>query len=276
MNTVNFIAPLCLALSVSLPAMAGTKDNAERDHTNEGAISTPTTQTPVAGFSKNPIERFIESNVLEALYHEMAHALIDTMNLPVFGPQEHAADFFAAILIDRMHDEQTSRQMVLDVAASYEASYQRNFSLSRRTSFADEHANPMQRYYNLACLYLGADPERRQDIARELELPAARAEFCEFEFDQANFAWGGVLEALGERAPANTITLDWILDNDSHLAQFITREIAVLNKVLALPEPITVSVIPCGKANAYYDPEPKEVIICTELSDHLAELAPNR
>ncbi len=276
MKTVYFTAPLCLALSFSLPALAGTKDNAERDHTRGGGTATSTITAPPTGFSKNPVERFVESNVLETLYHEMAHALIDTMNLPVFGPQEHAADFFAAILIDRVHDEPTARQMVLDVAASYKASFQSNRSLRSQTSFSDEHANPMQRYYNLACLYLGGDPENRQGVAQQLELPTARAEFCASEFEHANFAWGGVLQELGEHAPAKTITLDWILDNNSHLTQFVTREVAALNKMLALPEPITVSVIPCGEVNAYYDPTPKEIIICTELSEHLAEIAPNR
>ena len=44
--------------------------------------------------------------------------------------------------------------------------------------------------------------------------------------------------------------------------------------MLVLPEPIVVSVIPCGEVNAYYDPAKDEIIICTELSEHLAQIAP--
>lgn len=276
MKNILFTAPLCIALSFSIPAFAGTKDNSERDHTSGEGGSTPITSPTTNGFSRDPVERFVESNVLETLYHELGHALIDTLHLPIFGPEEHAADFLAAILIHRVHDETTSRQMVLDVAASYEADYQGDRATYQRAYYADEHANPMQRYYNLACLYLGGDPEGRRGVANQLKLPDGRAEFCGGEFEMANYAWGDVLDQLGEDAPAQTLTLDWILDNGSHLTQFVTREVAILNRMLALPEPITVSVIPCGEVNAFYDPDPKEIIICTELSEHLAEIAPHR
>lgn len=267
---------LGLTLCLTLPATAGTKDDSERDHNLDGEISTPTAPGTPDRVTQNPTERFVESNVLETLYHELGHALIDTMNLPVFGPEEHAADFFATIMLDRLHDEPTTRQLVLDVAVSYKAGFQHYSAAGITTSSWDEHANPMQRYYNLACLYLGGNPEERQDVAQELDLPHARARFCDSEFEMANYAWGEVLDELAEGAPANTISLDWILDDSSHMTQFVTRKVADLNKIMALPEPVTVSVIPCGEVNAYYDPGPKEIIMCTELSDHLASLAPRR
>lgn len=268
------LALLCLALSLSLPALAGTKDDRERDHKPGESGDAPNT-TPVAGtISQDPVERFIESNVLETLYHELAHALVDTLSLPVFGPEEFAADFFAAILLDRMHDDATTRQMVLDVAASYRADDLNDRAAGYSTASWSLHGFPMQRYYNLACLYYGADPEGRKDVLQILNLPASRAETCAEEFEQANFAWGGVLEELTEGAPSDTLRLDWILDQESHLTQFVTREVAVLNTMFALPEQITVSVIPCGEVNAYYDPSAREIIICTELSEHLAKNAP--
>ncbi len=218
---------------------------------------------------KDPVERFIESNVLETLYHEMAHALIDKMNLPVFGPEEFAADFFAAVLLDKVHDKDTTRQLIADVLASY------RYDASRGRNVAwDEHGSAMQRYYNLACLYYGADPEGRKGALTAFNLPDDRADTCPAEYEQANFAWGGVLDELSENAPGNSITLDWILDQNSHLTRYVTEEVAALNAMLVLPEPIVVSVIPCGEVNAYYDPAKDEIIICTELSEHLAKIAP--
>ncbi len=270
MRNAILIAPLCLALGLAaaLPAMAGTKDDLVK--TRPGAVQAmpPGGQGEESSF-KDPVERFIESNVLETLYHEMAHALIDKMNLPVFGPEEYAADFFAAVLLDKVHDKDTTRQLIADVLASY------RYDASRGRNVAwDEHGSAMQRYYNLACLYYGADPEGRKGALTAFNLPDDRADTCPAEYEQANFAWGGVLDELSENAPGNSITLDWILDQNSHLTRYVTEEVAALNQMLVLPEPIVVSVIPCGEVNAYYDPAKDEIIICTELSEHLAKIAP--
>ncbi len=257
-------------MSLSLaPAVAGVKDPFVKV---QGATPAPAPETPQNDAPvTDPVERFVESNVLETLYHEMAHALIDTMNLPVLGPEELAADFFAAVLLDRVHDEATTRQLIADVAASYQYDAEHGGGVAW-----DLHGTPKQRYFNLACLYYGADPEAREDALGRYNLPEERAESCPEEYEAASFAWGEVLEELAENAPGNTITLDWILDRDSHLTRYVTQEVAELNRMMALPEPIVVSVIPCGEVNAYYDPEKLEIIICTELADHLAEIAPRR
>ncbi len=250
------------------PAAAGTKDDLVKTRPNSTQSTPPGEETAQSAF-KDPTERFVESNVLETLFHEMGHALIDKMNLPVFGPEEFAADFFAAYLLDRTHDEDTTRQLIADVLASYRYD-------SREGGYVawDEHGSAMQRYYNLACLYYGADPEQRKGALTAFNLPDDRAEICPEEYEKASFAWGGVLHELADEAPGKSISLDWYLDRDSHLTRYVIREIDALNRMLVLPEPIVVSVIPCGEVNAYYDPDKSEIIICTELSDHLAEIAP--
>ena len=37
-------------------------------------------------------EAFVEANLLGIFYHELGHALIDILQLPVFGQEEDAAD----------------------------------------------------------------------------------------------------------------------------------------------------------------------------------------
>jgi len=271
---VFYTAPLCLALAFASPALAGTKDDRERSNNGETRDTPPVVSNLPTGAAQDPVERFVESNVLETFYHEMGHALVAAMNLPIFGPEEFAVDFFAAILLDRVHDEATTRQLIIDVTHSYQADDRNDRAAGYVTSNWDIHGKPMQRYYNLACLYYGADPEGRKEAISLFNLPEGRAVTCAEEYEQANFAWGGVLEELMEDAPGNSITLDWILDQESHLTKYVTSEVAALNQMLVLPEPITVSVIPCGEVNAYYDPDPREIIICTELSDHLASNAP--
>lgn len=271
--------PLSLAVAATLalgaPAGAGSKADFDRDHSSGPAtLAQPGTDTPAATAGRDPTERFIEANVLETLYHEMGHALIDTMDLDVFGPEEFAADFFAAYMIDRMHDDAQARALIKDVAQAYAADGEQDRWDGTSAAMWDLHGKPMQRYFNLVCLYYGADPEARGDAIAAYDLPDARAQTCEDEFAQVSAAWDHVLDRVAADTPGTTITLDWVLDANSHLAKFVEAEVAKLNRIMTLPQPITVSVIPCGEVNAFYDPNAREILICTELSEHLAGLAP--
>jgi hypothetical protein len=64
-----------------------------------------------------------------------------------------------------------------------------------------------------------------------------------------------------------------VLGENSHLAKYVAAEVARLNEIMVLPKPVTVSVVSCGEVNAYYDPGPREITICTEMGDYLEKLA---
>ena len=48
----------------------------------------------VADTSEN---EFVTSNILSIFYHEIGHAIIDTLRLPVFGQEEDAANFLSIL-----------------------------------------------------------------------------------------------------------------------------------------------------------------------------------
>jgi hypothetical protein len=256
-------APLLLAC-LALPAIAaGKKDRLP-------AAETPTN---IIDSRMDPIQRFIESNVTETLYHEFAHALIDLLSLPVFGPEEYAADMLAIVMMNRLNDEATTVRLARDVAHAYMRDASSYENAGRAHANWDKHPSNQQRYYNLVCLIYGANPTRRERLADEMDLPEDRAETCKEEFDMTNRAWSAVLDRISQDAPGSSMTMDWILDPNSHLTRFVASEVDRLNRLYVLPEPVVVSVIPCGQVNAFYDPSNREIIICTELSEHLAKLA---
>lgn len=53
-------------------------------------------------------DAFIEANLISICYHELGHALIDVMDLPVFGQEEDAADTASIVLIDATFDTETA------------------------------------------------------------------------------------------------------------------------------------------------------------------------
>lgn len=261
-------AVLILALALALPAQAGgTKSDYLASRAGHAAPGRAT------GQHDDPVRRFVESNITETLYHELGHVLIDVLDLPVFGPEEFAVDRFAIVLLNRMHDEDTLVRMTYDIAAAYDVGALNEGSASASPALWDVHGLDRQRYYNLACLMYGGDPHERQDVAEKLGLPQERMETCEDEYALTARAWGAVLDRIAAGAPGDSLEMDWMLDAESPVTRHVAAEVARLNAVIALPEDISVSVIPCGEANAYYDPGPREILICTEMAEHLAELA---
>ncbi len=261
---------LLAALALPAPALAG---GTKGDYTaRRGAIVTPETggQTDLAEFG---LPRFVASNIRETIYHELAHLLIDQLDLPVFGPQEFAADLFATVMINRLFDEDAAIAMTYDVAAAYDAGALKENDYGAGPAMWGVHGTDRQRYYNFVCMMYGANPEAREDVADELGLPDERKETCEEEYALTARAWGEVLDRVAENAPGTSLQMDWMLDAESPLARFVRAEVDRLNSLMALPKETAVSVIPCEEINAYYDPNLPEMLICTELGDHLAELA---
>ncbi|MGB1209146.1 MAG: DUF4344 domain-containing metallopeptidase, partial [Paracoccaceae bacterium] len=53
-------------------------------------------------------DAFVDANVLGIFYHELGHAMIDILDLPIFGQEEDAADVASVMLIDALWEEETA------------------------------------------------------------------------------------------------------------------------------------------------------------------------
>ena len=65
---------------------------------------------------------YVGGTILSIFYHELGHALIDTKDLPLFGPEEDAADTLAAVMTHEIWDEEGARQNAEAFAMSWLAS----------------------------------------------------------------------------------------------------------------------------------------------------------
>ena len=217
---------------------------------------------------------FIEANVLAIFYHELAHATIDLLDVPIFGQEEDAADVMAVLLIDRMFEEAAARDLAADSAFGY-LDAEALAGEGAPPDYWDLHGPDEQRFYNHVCLFYGADPEGRAELAGDMGLPEERAETCADEFAHAADAWESVfaeMEDAGEAGGGAGLALMEVGGNEpgaSLLARTLREEIAALNEALALPEPVRVRVEPCGEANAFYDPQRAAITMCTEFVAYL-------
>lgn len=62
---------------------------------------------------------FVEGNLLGIFYHELGHALIDILDLPIFGQEEDAADVLSIFLIDAFYEEEAAVQLAYDAAFGF-------------------------------------------------------------------------------------------------------------------------------------------------------------
>jgi len=210
-------------------------------------------------------ESFVEANLLGIFYHEFGHALIDVLRLPVFGQEEDAADVASILLINAFYEEDAAQDLAYDAAFGFLA----EAVVRDDVAYWDLHGPDEQRFYNTVCLFYGANPDEREDFARDLDLPEYRAQTCPEEFELANDSWGPAFDDIAGQGRSlrfddggyEGLTVDLMAD-----------EIAALNMDFVLPETVTVRVDLCGQANAFYDPNLIEITMCIEFEDHLRHL----
>lgn len=243
------IKPLLLSLTLSLFAQAGHGYEFAEDEDNA---------------------RFVSSNVIATFYHELGHALVDVLELPVLGREEDAADSLSALLTHQIWDEDSATIIVADTATAYLMYNDEAESGDYETPYWDEHSLDLQRYYNLLCLFYGADPSKRDFVLTDFELPETRAERCESEFYQTETAWSAMLDQAAYQEGADG--LEMVGDTSSALAQLIAQEVVDFNAQYSLPSSVFVELAPCGEANAFYNPANRTITLCTEYAEDLQRL----
>jgi hypothetical protein len=139
-----------------------------------------------------PVDALI-GPVFDTALHEFGHAIFEILKLPVFGREEDAADQVAAYIALNLGKAESRRQ-IGGVAYAYFTEAKAEMKTPPKLGrFANEHATPAQRLYNVLCIAYGANPKLFGDLVNKGYLPKARAEGCADEYQQAAFAFGTLI-----------------------------------------------------------------------------------
>jgi hypothetical protein len=126
------------------------------------------------------------------LGHELGHALIHQLNLPLTGLEEDSADGFATFFT--VNDKDTGPNAALGAAVLFDAMGSKRPNLTLE-DFSSDHPVILQRVYNFLCCVVGSDPQRLQNsLVTDGYIPDARALLCRKEWTQLNYGWWTVLE----------------------------------------------------------------------------------
>src|SRR5262245_55355002 len=125
------------------------------------------------------------------LGHELGHAVIHQLNLPLTGLEEDSADGFATFFT--VNDKDTGPNAALGAAVLFDALGSKRPKLTME-DFSSDHAVILQRVYNFLCSVLGSDPQRLRSLITDGYIPESRAMLCGKEWAQLNYGWWTVLE----------------------------------------------------------------------------------
>jgi Putative metallopeptidase len=125
------------------------------------------------------------------LGHELGHAVIHQLNLPLTGLEEDSADGFATFFT--VNDKDTGPNAALGAAVLFDAMGSKRPNLTME-DFSSDHAVILQRVYNFLCSVLGSDPQRLHSLVTGGYIPESRAMLCGKEWTQLNYGWWTMLE----------------------------------------------------------------------------------
>lgn len=126
------------------------------------------------------------------IYHEIGHALVDVLDLPVTGREEDAVDGLATAVLTAAVEE--GSETVLTAADWFSALSELGGDELGVEQFADEHSLDDQRFFNLLCWVYGSDPDKYADLVEDGDLPEDRALACPDEYIQNVESWVELLE----------------------------------------------------------------------------------
>jgi hypothetical protein len=156
----------------------------------------------------SPVDAFV-GPIVDIFLHEVGHAAFDVLKIPVFGREEDAADQFSVFMMLKFKKEE-ARRLILGTAYQYKADIEQQTITTPLKAFADDHATPPQRYFNVLCLAYGADPALFGDFVSKGHLPEGRARSCGDEYRIASFAFNTLIGPHIDVELARKFEDDWL------------------------------------------------------------------
>src|SRR5262245_17809358 len=126
------------------------------------------------------------------LGHEMGHALIHQLRLPLTGLEEDSADGFATFFT--VNDKERGPNAALGAAILFDQMARKQGTVTLE-DLSSDHAVIQQRVYNFLCSVVGSNPQRLQSsLVPDGYVPQSRAFLCRKEWTQLNYGWWTILE----------------------------------------------------------------------------------
>jgi hypothetical protein len=145
---------------------------------------------------KNSDEEVDENTLAAAAFfflHEMGHAFIDLLKIPVTGKEEDAVDDLAAITLIAAEEDEPADSSLFSVVDAFD-DLSADYGDIDKLPMWDEHSLTQQRLYSMLCVLYGSNPSAHSGLVGEDGLPKERAARCAAEYKQKKTSWDTLLE----------------------------------------------------------------------------------
>jgi hypothetical protein len=282
----NFVMPLLILLIGAVPLHAqnappeqqrvrARMENAIREMGGDARMKKMSEQ------QQQDLVEFVAGNMLFVGFHEMGHALVGQLRLPVLGRGEDAADSFATLAMLQEGTE-FSVNVLVQAARGWFLMDRREQKLGNMLSFYDEHGLDKQRAYAIVCLMVGSNDKLFKELADWVQMPEERQQTCHNDYDDAKYSWDVVLKPFLRSADQPKSSIDIVYEPgsgklDAYARSF--RSIGFLETLAdhtsrryVLPRPIGMVMKGCGDSNAWWNTPTLKETLCYEMAEDFVEL----
>lgn len=263
-----------------------------------GIIGAPGRAAPetagAAALTVPMLHDFLRGAVRGIMLHESAHALIGLLDLPLVGPEEDVADEFAAMVTiagaQRSELGHRNALALVDTSFTFWNLFKQNAAMnigslqvfdSTNLEDYDSHSPDIRRAFHTLCLLYGAFPERYGMVPERVGMTPGDAAHCVDDYQRKARAWERILAPHRLQTLGTSFTYRYTPSAapkgrfyENLYLGFLDIEWSVarlLNFEIVLPNPLPMERTDCGVANAFFDPNSKQIILCNELVHDLAE-----
>jgi len=237
--------------------------------------------TKMSEQQQRDLVEFVAGNMLFVGFHEMGHALVNQLDLPVLGRQEDAADSFAALAMLNENTE-FSVNVLVQAARGWFLFDRRDQKLGNMLSFYDEHGIDQQRAYAIVCLMVGSNDKQFKELADGVQMPEARQESCLSDYRNAKKSWDQVLKPFLRTADQSKSNVTVAYERDPgnldtysrsfHSIRFLETLAEHASDRYVLPRPISMVMKGCGESYASWDSPTLKETLCYEMAEEFVEL----
>jgi Putative metallopeptidase len=229
---------------------------------------------------RKELVEFVTGNMLFALLHELGHAHIQEMGLPVLGREEDAADSYAVTDLLKLATE-ASHNMLIQAAKGWFLDDARNQKEGVAMAFYDEHEVDRQRGYRIICLMVGADPDQFTDLANEVKMPAERQDTCAGDYSNASWSWETVLKPhlRDPDQPKQRISITYGPVGDYEVIAQALQTTGIFETLARYAanyfvwrDPIEFDVKSCGEPDLHWEFATHKILVCYEMAQDFADL----
>jgi hypothetical protein len=225
---------------------------------------------------------FVVGNLTFVLAHELGHAVISELDLPVLGREEDTADVYAILKALTVVGSEFSQRILVRASNAWFMSARRDRRDGEAPTYYQRHGLDEQRAYHIICLMVGSDPVKFKDLADEHKLPEDRRRSCGWDYDTAARSWERVMTPrlrASDQPRADIAVIYGDAKGSLEVVARSLREIRFLEHMAEYaaeryrwPAPIVMEMRTCGEPGARWTIPTRTLHICYEMVDEFVEL----